>query len=847
MPDSTQQLVFKLIIDGKEAVATLDVVTGKFTETGKTGKDVTNSLSKWGMIMTGVNQSVELVRNTFVGLKNIISESVKAATGLEVLRANFKGSAEDLELFRKAAAGTVSESNLIKLSNQASDLGISLKDQAILFSLAEDAADKYGGGVEEGFQRVVYASEGNVKGLKSLGIQKEVYEAIVKELAHAQGGEIDKLDAETQKQIRLQAILKASGQTIEDVKNKTKDNSDKFQALSVRVEEAKVSFGNLIAKGLLPLIDAFDSSGKSAKDVVSSIIGIGGVAFQAIPMLVNLRMTQALLGKQALITAGETTVAATATNGLTGALGRATIATKAFLSSWAIPLAAIAGGVYVLIDAFDTLMNREREVSNKMQRETERAYNKKYATPEYEKEKQGLFGKRASDFIVNKEGTFTITPKIGKLDEGEVKKILDRIKELTDANDILKNPNISIKEYTKNLQEVAKLQEKLKPEIKTQAELESESLKVINKKIGKIEIELLTAGLLNKAKLELLQKSDEELGLILKGNLGEEEKLKVLGEQKKIHDEIKKINDDIIKGGTYSPLPDSSMREERIALQKERIPAMIEADEIIQQNRLKMIEDEFGKRKAEINDEAIYLLWKYSEAEGKRLELEEEFAAARKAIEEAVIIELARLEQQRQQKELDNVSKLGYALERAFSRSGDTLLSKLNQALQIALNISRAINAEDSSVWGIFASIIPGLGFIGSFFGLAEGGPAHAGKMYEVNEKGTPELLQVDDKQFLMMGNKSGYVTPVVGNYTGNNQSAEMVKRALVDYKNYVTINSGRGETEDVKRQLTRLESTVNKLNNILDEGIDARAIYDEDAAQKIYLKGRGKYRRGKI
>jgi len=77
--------------------------------------------------------------------------------------------------------------------------------------------------------------------------------------------------------------------------------------------------------------------------------------------------------------------------------------------------------------------------------------------------------------------------------------------------------------------------------------------------------------------------------------------------------------------------------------------------------------------------------------------------------------------------------------------------------------------------------------------------------------------------------------------------SADLVKRALVDYKNYVTINSGRGETEEVKRQLTRLESTVNKLNDILDSGIDARAVYDDDAAQTLYLKGRGKYRRGKI
>lgn len=41
----------------------------------------------------------------------------------------------------------------------------------------------------------------------------------------------------------------------------------------------------------------------------------------------------------------------------------------------------------------------------------------------------------------------------------------------------------------------------------------------------------------------------------------------------------------------------------------------------------------------------------------------------------------------------------------------------------------------------------------------ANGGPVGAGKMYEVNERG-PELLNVGSRQFLMMGQQSGSVTP---------------------------------------------------------------------------------------
>ena len=41
----------------------------------------------------------------------------------------------------------------------------------------------------------------------------------------------------------------------------------------------------------------------------------------------------------------------------------------------------------------------------------------------------------------------------------------------------------------------------------------------------------------------------------------------------------------------------------------------------------------------------------------------------------------------------------------------------------------------------------------------ATGGPVSAGKMYEVNERGVPELLNVGNRQFLMMADQGGHVT----------------------------------------------------------------------------------------
>ena len=306
-------------------------IKGKAEATGE-------KLSRWATITTGINQGFELIKNTFGELKNLMGESVTAANSLEVLRSNFKGTTEDLELFRRATAGTVSEANLIKLSNQATDLGITLEQQAILFAMSEDAADKYGTSVEDGMMKVIGASEGQTKALKSLGIQKEVFETIITDLAKAQGQTIDKLDAETQKQIRLQAIIRASGLTLDEVKNKVKDNADKYESLSVRVEEAKVAFGNLISKALIPLISLFDDSSKGAKDVMSAVIGIGGVAFQAIPILVQLKTSQSLLAAAAAMTATKMDVA-------TGAVNRFKLAGAGL---WGIiGLALTAGGIVV--------------------------------------------------------------------------------------------------------------------------------------------------------------------------------------------------------------------------------------------------------------------------------------------------------------------------------------------------------------------------------------------------------------------------------------------------------------------------------------------------------------------
>lgn len=218
-------------------------------------------------------------------LVNFSIDAFKAGASFQELRSNFIGSAADLELFRKATAGTVTDGGLIQLSNYASDLGVSLNDQALLFSLAEDAADKYGGTVEDNFQRVINATDGSAKGLRAIGIGVKEYNKELEKLLPNNVKNIDDLDAETQQQIRLEAIIKAKGITIEDVKKKQASNADVIANLSHLYETFTVNVGlamneNVkLGDSMTDLTGKTETLGKSFGNVMADILSEASKTF----------------------------------------------------------------------------------------------------------------------------------------------------------------------------------------------------------------------------------------------------------------------------------------------------------------------------------------------------------------------------------------------------------------------------------------------------------------------------------------------------------------------------------------------------------------------------------------
>ncbi len=193
--------------------------------------------------------------------------SLQMGAELTVLRSTFKGTAEDMELFQTATAGNLTEAELIKLSNYASELGLTTDQQAIFLSLAEDVSDKIGGTVAENFQKLTASTDGLFRGLKSLGISTLQFTEVQNALISATGKTAEELTAAEKSAINYQAIMQLTGYTLDQVKNKTKDVGDKMQSIDTFSKDLQASFGIGVAS-------AFDKVFNAAGSLIESLFGV---------------------------------------------------------------------------------------------------------------------------------------------------------------------------------------------------------------------------------------------------------------------------------------------------------------------------------------------------------------------------------------------------------------------------------------------------------------------------------------------------------------------------------------------------------------------------------------------
>ncbi|MEW6039924.1 MAG: hypothetical protein AB1633_00185 [Elusimicrobiota bacterium] len=252
-----QKLKFNADEDSIEKTAVaMDAARARMKEFGNEGEKVA---AKIEAAENKIGLSIKKILGVFgiaYGLNELFAfskQAIKASAELEALTSHFKGTERDLELFRVATARTVTDANLIKLSNQATDLGLTLQEQAIYFSIAETASDKYGIGIEEAMSQVIMATEGNERGLRRVGVQKEIFQEQVKNLTKEFAAQGIEIDAEAAKQIRIQALIRATGITIEDVTNTVQDSKDKIESWGTAWDKIQRTVGGVV----LPVFSDF--------------------------------------------------------------------------------------------------------------------------------------------------------------------------------------------------------------------------------------------------------------------------------------------------------------------------------------------------------------------------------------------------------------------------------------------------------------------------------------------------------------------------------------------------------------------------------------------------------------
>lgn len=441
-------IVLKLRIDDKEVDAKIENADNLIKELRKEAKTTSDELGNWGNIITGFNQGLQLGRQVMMEF----SDAMIKGTELAVLRREFKGTIDDIELFRQATSRTVSEANLIKLSNQASELGIELEQQAILFSLADDAADKFGTTIEGGFQKVIQASEGSERGVKSLGIQTVEYKQIVDDLAKAHGTTIDKLDAELQKRIRIDALLKASGITMNDVLTKQQDSNDKLMELNALLEDARAKWGNWLAEGVIPAIDYLDKFTGAGKESTFAIASIGTTIIEALPIIMQLIMYKKMLGL-----AADTSAAS---------VSRLGVAIKAVMAS-AAPIIALGAALGVGLG-----MSIDYATTGAAERMNEAS--KKAVAQQMDENKKNLEEiKKENQRVIIKDGK-PVTIELKEVISEQRRTVQEVMNDIAKLQNELPSVVAGSKEHVQVLKDIAALQKELNPTTSKAEEITNE-------------------------------------------------------------------------------------------------------------------------------------------------------------------------------------------------------------------------------------------------------------------------------------------------------------------------------------------------------------------------------------
>lgn len=395
-----------------------------------------------------------------------------------------------------------------------------------------------------------------------------------------------------------------------------------------------------------------------------------------------------------------------------------------------------------------------------------------------------------------------------------VGQIKDRIQELTESLDNYSTDDPLLQSTINQIKELQKLLPSISEEKKKEIDL-------IQQTIDKQKINIELHQLQFTVTKEILESAKSNLETLLLTVTKEEDRVKLLRQIKELTSQIASMDLEIFDIDD-SEFDKTTKDAEQTAIEwaNKRMEMSKSAEDTLARLRISNIENEFEQRRIEIETEAAKLLEMYSEVEGQRLGLSEEFANARMEIEKNKQLELRRLEQQKYAAALSAVQTIGNNLQRAFDSAGTSLISKLNEALSIAIAIAETIKAINilsslfGNVGGAFEAIPAATGGRFSMLGSSVTKQAYNNipKFAGGGKFTVPPGFENDSFLMRVQSREVVSVTPkhAVGNTDGLlaqiNSAIQAMTLTLIRKDLSVNIENRSPETEVVVKRLKKIE-----------------------------------------
>ena len=263
------QIVFEVTADGKHAIADIKDITKAIQQETKKWDDAAEESTKgieksFSGLLKGL--SVAAIGAGIVnGLKNIASESVKAASELaevqNVVDVTFGDNSSKIEKWAKAAGDQfgLTETQAKKFS---STMGAMLKsaglagDQIVdvstdLAGLAADMASFYNLDFDTAFQKIRSGISGETEPLKQLGINMSVANLNAYALQQGLSKTFEQMTQGEQTMLRYQYIMSATADAQGDFARTSDGYANAMRKIETNIENVKTKIGNV----LLPIVE----------------------------------------------------------------------------------------------------------------------------------------------------------------------------------------------------------------------------------------------------------------------------------------------------------------------------------------------------------------------------------------------------------------------------------------------------------------------------------------------------------------------------------------------------------------------------------------------------------------